>query len=477
VIDGNSRLTWAGLAQAVTAAGRRLAAHGIAGGDGVVLVAGNTVGAVVAYHALLRLGTPVVLLDRRCGPADVRHAVTVLGPGARSIVAASERDRLAEVVGDALDLEAFGAVAAADGPTLPVARAAEDRDAPAVVLFTSGTTSTPKGVVHSLNTLTAGAANMARVTGADETSVVFLVSPLASITGVMQMHLAADRHAVLALEDRFDPDASLDRANALGATLLGGAPVIVERLLRSARRRGIEHVALRTLALGGSMLPRPLLELATDAYGMEIARVYGSSEAPVFSGSTPGDDRERRLSDDGALLAGSEARVGSAVHPQEGLVRGPGVFLGYVDPADDAAAFEGDWFRTGDLVEVTDGRLTVIGRIKDVVDRNGLKISLAEIDAALDGLPGAVEQASFAVPDAETGERLAVAVAPEAGTTVTLADVVAHLRARGTATRQLPEELVLWDGPLPRTASGKVVRSRLVMEAPAKRSERVERLG
>ncbi len=169
-------------------------------------------------------------------------------------------------------------------------------------------------------------------------------------------------------------------------------------------------------------------------------------------------------------------RVGTADHPQEGLLRGPGLFLGYTDPDDDATAFVDGWFRTGDLVEVHDGRLTVVGRLKEVVHRNGLKISLGEIDAALAGLPGADEHGCFAVADPDTGERLAVAVRPAPDTTVTLADAVAHLERAGIARRKLPEELVTWDGPLPRTPSGKVVRSRLVMESPGKPSEMVARV-
>jgi acyl-CoA synthetase (AMP-forming)/AMP-acid ligase II len=473
VADNERRLTYAELERSVAGAVSMLCSAGLERGRGAVLIAGNTVDAVVAYHALLRVGATVVILDRRCGAADVRHALDVLAY-ARVVVPLGERERLvAGVTGDVIGLEAFR-----DAPEeVPHRQWPEpDRDAAAVVLFTSGTTSRPKGVLHSLNTLTAAAANMARITGADDGSVLYLVSPVTSITGVMQMHLAADEHATLVLDDHFEPDASLDRINAFGATVLGGAPVIAERLLRAAERRESRHVALRTLALGGAMLPRPLLELATDEYGIEIARVYGSSEAPNFTGSVPEDDRQHRLADDGALMPGSEVRVGSKNHPQEGVLRGPGVFLGYVDPEDNAAAFEGDWYRTGDLVEVHNGRLTVIGRLKEVVNRSGLKVSLNEIDAALAGLPGALEHAAFGVPDPSTGERLVVAVQPEHGAAVTLEDVVAHLLGQGLARRKLPEELVIWDGPLPRTASGKVVRSQLVMEAPAKRSERAERL-
>jgi len=131
----------------------------------------------------------------------------------------------------------------------------------------------------------------------------------------------------------------------------------------------------------------PLLTLATERFGIEVARIYGSSEAPNTTGSLPGDSRLQRLADDGALMPGTEVRIGSAEYPLEGLLRGPAVFLGYADPADNAAAFEDGWFRTGDAVEVHDRRLTVVGRIKDVVNRNGLKISPGEIDAALAGLP------------------------------------------------------------------------------------------
>jgi acyl-CoA synthetase (AMP-forming)/AMP-acid ligase II len=321
---------------------------------------------------------------------------------------------------------------------------------------------------------------MARITGSDASTVVYLVSPLASITGVMQLHLCADQHATLVLDDRFEPERALARINALGATLLGGAPVILERLLRAAADRPDPHVSLRSVAVGGSMLSRHLLEVATDRFGIEVARVYGSSEAPNSTGSLPGDGRARRVADDGAPMPGTEVRVGTPDAPQEGLLRGPAVFLGYVDPADTAAAFVDGWFRTGDAVELHDGRLTVLGRLKDVVDRNGLKISLAEVDAALAGLAGAVEHACFGVPDPDTGERLAVAVVPAEGAAVDLRDVVDHLVAAGFAVRKLPEQLVVWDRPLPRTASGKVVRSRLAVESatlPSSLADRLARAG
>lgn len=475
LVDNEVSLTHAELAARVHGTIAALAERAMPPGCTVVLVAGNTVAAVIAYHALLRAGATIALLDRRAGAADLRAARVALGPGAVVVLPASEHDRLApELEGSAVHVvEDLTAGTVAPQPLV----ADPDRDAPRLVLFTSGTTRRPKGVVHSLNTITAGANNMARITGAGSHTVCFLVSPVTSVAGVCQMHLAADRHGALVLEDRFDPAVSLERIDATGANLLGGAPVIAERLLQAAEARPDHHVALRTLALGGAMLGRPMLERASDRFGIEIARVYGSSEMPCATGSVPEDHRDARLADDGRLMPGTEVRVGSPDSPQEGLLRGPAGFLGYVDPEDDDEAFSDGWFRTGDLVELSaGGRLTVVGRLKEVVTRNGLKISLHEIDAALVGMAGVDEHACFAAPDADTGERLVVAIRPAPGTTVHLADVVAHLEAVGTARRKLPEQLVTWPGPLPRTPSGKVVRDRLAMDAPGLPAEWAERL-
>jgi acyl-CoA synthetase (AMP-forming)/AMP-acid ligase II len=478
VADNDRSLTWRELSRRVSAGVGVLAAAGVRPGASVVLIAGNTVTGVVAYHAILRAGATCIALDRRCGAADLRHALEIAGPDAAVVLPGRDGDRLFEGRAGirSIELETFDETPALSGPVEP-AWSEPDRDTPAVVLFTSGTTSRPKAVIHSLNTLTAGARNMARITGADARTIAFLVSPLTSITGIMQMHLVADQHAALVLEDRFEAEAALDRINAQRATLLGGAPVIVERLLRAAAARKDRRIALRTLALGGAMLPRPLLELATDPFGIEVARVYGSSEAPNTTGSLPEDDRARRLLDDGALLPGTELRVGSREHAQEGLLRGPAVFLGYVDPGDTAAAFEDGWYRTGDAVELAGDRLTVVGRLKDVVNRNGLKISLAEVDGALARLPGIVEYACFALPDEATGERLAVAVRADEGCVIALEVVTAHLQSAGLAVRKLPEQLVIWKEPLPRTASGKIIRNRLVMESAGKPSLFAARLG
>jgi acyl-CoA synthetase (AMP-forming)/AMP-acid ligase II len=491
VVDRHRRLTAGELEAAVGAAAARLRSAGVVAGDAVLLVTGNEVAGVVAYHAILRLGGVAVALDRRAGHADVRHALDAIRT--RLVVLPdSERERLLsrDLAGDAVDaldpdalnLDALVAPPwSADGDPgggVDEPDAVEVLDtAPATVLFTSGTTNRPKAVVHSRATLAATTDNFVRIldAAADESLVAFLVSPLTSSAGICQVHLAARVGGTLVLEDRFEPEATLAFLHDVGANFLGGAPVIAERLLDAAVATG-RGLPPMTMALGGALLPRPVLELATDRFGVRIARVYGSSEAPNFSGSLPEDDRATRLGDDGALMAGNEVRIGSSEHPEEGMLRGPCVFVGYLDPDDNAAAFEDGWYRTGDTLEVRDGRVTVTGRIKEIVNRNGLKVSLHEVDDALHGLPGAAEVACFGVPDDATGERLCAAVRVRDGARVSLDDVIAHLQTAGLATRKLPEQLVRWDEPLPRTGSGKIVRTRLATGSAGRPTDLAPRL-
>jgi acyl-CoA synthetase (AMP-forming)/AMP-acid ligase II len=168
-----------------------------------------------------------------------------------------------------------------------------------------------------------------------------------------------------------------------------------------------------------------------------------------------------RLADDGRPLDGVEVRIGSQVDPAECCIGGAHLFLGYVDPDDDAGAFDDDWFRTGDLAELRDGRLKIVGRIKDIVIRNGLNIPIGEVDGHVAALPGVAHCAGYGVADPATGERLAMAVRLRDGASLAFDAMVDALVAAGLAKWKIPEELVYWDAAFPETASGKVQRNQL----------------
>ena len=184
-----------------------------------------------------------------------------------------------------------------------------DPDASRLVLFTSGTTSTPKGVVHTGRSLRAGVECFLAMTGLGPDDRLFLVSPLASITGVLQaLELAPTVGAAVVLEPTFADEATLDLVIESGATFYGGPDLVLDRVLASAARRGV-GVPLRLAALGGTMLRRELVDRAERDFGIRVVRVYGSSEAPCSAGTRPEEPDDLRLHDEGTPGPGVEVRV------------------------------------------------------------------------------------------------------------------------------------------------------------------------
>lgn len=468
LVDDDDAWSYARLEAAVARAVTRLAGFDLDGNRGVLVIAPLRAPSVVAYHAIVRAGGVAVMLDRRCGRSDVVAAIAAGDIAA--VVAPSD-------IIEAMTLTDLGRPVLTFEELLAPPQESRDWAEPdprrgCALVFTSGTTSRPKAVLHCLNTLRSGARNMADALQLTAADAAFLSTPIASITGLVQAHLTLDRGATLILEDRFDPARSLDRLIRHRATVLGGAPVILEQLLDEARRRDLRELPLRALALGGAMIPRPLLELALTRYRITPVRMYGSSEVPCATHTLVSDVGEERLRDDGACAAGTELRADDE-NAGELFVRGPMRFLGYLDEQDNRAALvEGGWFRTGDVGRLAGGRLTVTGRLKEIVSRKGLKISLAEIDEVAATIPGVTEAAAFAVPDAETGERLAIAIRVETADAVDAVDfdaVVGHFLAAGLAKWKLPEQIDIWESPLPRTESGKIQRRHLAGAAARRR--------
>jgi acyl-CoA synthetase (AMP-forming)/AMP-acid ligase II len=455
LVDNGSQWTFAELAAAVQSVRASLAQAGVTAGGAVLIIAPLLKESVAGYLATMYLGAVAVLLDRRCGASDILHACSAARPG---IALAFDDDARR------LDLARYCRVLPLEDATAQGAAGVSvvddvvvDPDVPAAVVFTSGTTSAPKGVVHTINSLRCGTSNMIEALGITSDDALFLSSPLAGITGVLQLHAALTARATLIMEEHFSGPSSLARVCDHGATVVGGAPVIAETLFAEAELLG-RPLALRCIALGGTMIPKAILDSAARL-GVRPVRVYGSSEAP-FSTATALDDIEA-LSDEGIPLAGVELAIRDA-GADELIIRGPHQFHGYLDASHNVDAFVDDWLRTGDQADICSGRLRIKGRLKEIAVRKGMKISLAEIDAAASGLG---DCAAFAVADEETGERLVLAIRSATTTTdITYVDVVNHLATGGLAKWKLPEQIVVWDGSYPRTPSGKIIRQQLTDE-------------
>jgi len=434
LVDRGGRLTYDELEELVAGAAGDLHARGVEPGDAVVVTTANDRHSVIAYHAVVRCGATAVLVHHSSGDSELRAAIDQTSP--------------VLVVDSPASL---GSTHRIHEPVAP------DPDRPRVVVFTSGTTSMPKGVVHTERTLAGATGNFAAMTGFGAHDRAFLVSPLGSITGVTQaLAMAPAVGGAVVLEPAFDDERTLDLLLESGGTFYGGPDLVLDRLLAAATRRGA-RVPLRTAALGGTMLKRTLVD-RVESFGIRVIRVYGSSEVPWSTGTRRAEPDRLRLSDEGTPGPGVELRL-SDDDTHELLIRGPHQFAGYLTEAETDAALEDGWFRTGDEAEIVDGRLRIVGRLKDVASRNGRKISLPEVDHAFTTVTGITDCAAFVVPDEMTGERVAMAVGTELDLDVPAA--LAAMRSAGLATFKLPEAVIVWPGPLPTTATGKVQRKEL----------------
>ncbi|AKK27685.1 class I adenylate-forming enzyme family protein [Mycobacterium sp. EPa45] len=450
LIARDAEVSYADLDTRVDAAAQALRAAGVSADSPLVIVVGNDIESVVIVHAAIRIDAVVLLVPRSAGAAQI---IDIVGrTGAVFGVAPGYGQELPEGSCTWVNV---------DYTAEPAVRASTVRaaDEPSFVLYTSGTTSRPKGVIHSLSTLLKASTNYIAAAGLAAEDRIFLISPLASVTGVVQaLFIAPLLGAPIVLEDRWNPPATCDLLLSSKATWYGGPDRLLDRLLDEA---GGRPVPLRAVYLGGTALDRRIVERVEDDFGIVVMRAYGSSEVPVSTSGLRTESRSTRHADDGVPLQDVEVREGSSGDPGECCIKGPHTFLGYADADDDGAAFDGDWFRTGDVADLSGGRVRIVGRIKDIVIRNGLKIPSAEVEEAVSRIAGVRECAAYSVPDSRTGERLAVALVLEAGADVSLSDVAGALIADGLPKYKLPEELVFWNQPLPINANGKIERNTL----------------
>jgi len=341
-------------------------------------------------------------------------------------------------------------------------------DAPALVGFTSGTTSGAKGVAHSSASFISPALRSSRQAGQTYRDRCYMPAPLAHATGLLSaVAVPVYTGCSVVLRDRWDADQAIDDIHDYHVTFSAGASIFLQELLAALEARGMERLELSGYPCGGSTIPTPLA-LAADAVGLRPARSWGMTECPSVSSSGPFEPAEIRCGSDGRIAPGCEVRVvdpdGKDLGPDQIgdlLVRGPQRTLGYLLPEHTAEAFDEEgWLRTGDLGFVTaDNVLTMTGRSKEIINRGGEKISGREIEDLLSGHPEVVESAVVPAPHPRLGEQPAAFVLFR-GQPVADKDLAEYLRAAGLAPQKIPGVWRTVD-ELPRTASGKVKKYEL----------------
>lgn len=337
-----------------------------------------------------------------------------------------------------------------------------------LIVYTSGTTSRPKGCFHTWNTLAFTFRTMARSLGWTQTDVAFGPSPITHATGYMTSVLiplvvGARTH----LMEAWEPVAALDRIREHGCTTTVTATVFLKMLLAEFDPSVHDASSMRLWVAAGSPIPPSVIEDAARVLpDLEVLSLYGRSENMVSTLCSSGDDPIRSLSSDGCPPEGVSIQIvnekGDTLETgAEGDIcyLGPGHMLGYHgQPEITSEMFTAlGYSRSGDLgVLDSDGYLRVTGRTKDIIIRGGMNISAREIEELLGTHPMVREVAVVATPDERLGEKVCACVVAAAGEQPTLEDLVEYLRVtHRLAIQKLPQRLALVDS-LPMTATGKV---------------------
>jgi len=334
------------------------------------------------------------------------------------------------------------------------------------LLFTSGTSGEPKGVLHRNDVLMRAAAMEVEHLELSAADRIFVPSPLAHQTGFLYgMWLALLMGVPQILQPVWNAPRALRALNDWEGTFVQAATPFLADLVKAVEAGEPAPKKLRIFVATGAAVPRNLAERATDILGAAVCGAWGTTESCLGSLCAPGDEAAKVWGTDGRALRGIELRITDS----EGHVLPPGseghfevhsktMFEGYADHPDwTAAAFTPDgWFRTGDLGVMDDaGYIRITGRVRDVINRGGEKIPVAEIEQLLGDHPAIADVAIVAMPDPRLGERACAFVVLRPRAALEFERMQHYLNACQVAKHYWPERLEIVES-LPRTPSGKV---------------------
>jgi acyl-CoA synthetase (AMP-forming)/AMP-acid ligase II len=336
-----------------------------------------------------------------------------------------------------------------------------DADAVRMIMYTSGTTGRPKGVLHTHNSIHALIAQLREHWHVAHGDKFLVPSPIAHIGGsiyAFECPLLAGTTAVLM--PSWNADDAVKLLDAERCTHMAGATPFLEQILAAADRAGTALPSLKVFICGGASVPPSLIRRArTFLQRAIVTRVYGSTEVPVTTvGSTRPDDADHAADTDGRPGI-ADVRLTDI---GEVCARGPQMLAGYLRVEDEAMAFDAEgYFRTGDLARwVDDDYLVISGRAKDIIIRNGENISPKEVEDLLLGHPAIAEIAIVGLPDDRTGERACAVIVPKAMPGPDVASLRAFLEGLGVAKFKIPEQVLLWE-QLPKNDAGKVLKHQI----------------
>jgi 3-phosphoshikimate 1-carboxyvinyltransferase len=371
-------------------------------------------------------------------------------------------------------------------PAAAPAHAGPTAEMSAQLLFTSGSTGEPKGVLQTHASLNLAARIHIRHFGLSAQDVIYIPSPIAHQTGFLYgMWIALTLGAPMVIQTTWDADIGFDAMQATGVSFVQAATPFLADLVRIAAERGETLSTLKTFVATGTAIPRELARNARSALGADVGGAFGTTESCLGAAFVPGEDPDRAWSTDGRALEGIRLRIVD----DDGIELAPGeegnfevltqtLFQGYLNrPELTAEALTADgYYRTGDLARIDEhGYLKITGRVKDVINRGGEKVPVAEVEQVLYLHPAVREVAIVAMPDERLGERACAFVVLAPGGELDFDKMQQHLDEQRVAKPYWPERLEIVDA-LPYTPSGKiqkfVLRDQIADELKSRKATR-----
>lgn len=474
-------LTYAQLDADASRLAHAMRAKGIAAGDRVALYLPNIPEFATAYYAAQLLGAVPVAINAIFRSAEVEYLLNDSGAVAVFTVAEllpfvprAACAALVHVVvceGDAGE----GARTLAqwcDGQPErfePVERAP---DAPAALLYSSGTTGFPKGVTLSQSNIASNVATAAKCSGYRASDRLAAFLPLFHVYGQNYiLNAAILSGATVSLFRRFVPDVVLEAIERDRITMFFGVPTIFIGLL-SMDLSKYDLSSIRYEMSAAATMPEEISRRWTERFGRRVYEGYGLTECSPFA--CYNDLVEHRFGSVGRAVEGFELKIFDENDREvprgewgEIVIRGPGVMLGYWNrPEDTAVTLRGGWLHSGDIGRMDDdGYVYIVDRVKDMINVSGFKVWPAELEQYLYKLPQVQEVAVYGIPHPEKGEQVVAAVVPKAGQALAAEDVVAYCRAN-IAAYKVPARVDIV-AELPKSATGKILK-RILRDQAAK---------
>ncbi len=480
VFDGTDLVDYQSLDRWTDAAARCHAEAGLRTGDRIGIIGDNSLEWVVAALGALKLGAVVVPFNNRFTPDELRYLVDDSGP-AMVLADDANRDRMAAAL--ARPPAANGAVALRPLGTFaglrhervaPVPRPAAGPDDVTQIVYTSGTSSRPKGVLFTHRSTFNLIADFAFAEPAlrPGARIIYVLS-MSGAPGLLWHILhPLTRGLSIYYERGFEPARTLHRLVEAKIQIMAGVPVLFEQMAKLPAFADADLSALELVTIAGARAPVPVIRAWLDK-GVLLRQAYGMTELGGISSLNPAEQAVTRPESVGRGTVFTRHRVvrpdGTDCDPEEPgeiIVSGPGVTPGYWrNEAAYADAMRDNWFHSGDVgVKDADGYIRVVDRLKDIIITGGYNVAPSEIEAVISELPTVIEVCVVPAADAKFGEApAAVIYAREA---ITTEEVTAHCRER-LAGYKVPRHVIVENQPLERMASGKIARRKIRDAHPA----------